>query len=136
MPSPPNQEIVARISRPLDLRFPTCETLPRFRAPSMLYEDNPVSIKYYVKRYIMEHRSEFAGKIAIDVPAGSGTTAKAMQAAGAQVQAFDLLPEYITTKGRTCERATNVEAWAVAYEAAEPLSVHERSEPVRARTSR
>lgn len=91
----------------------------------MLYEDNPVSIKYYVKRYIMEHRSEFAGKIAIDVPAGSGTTAKALQAAGAQVKAFDLFPEYFTTKGLTCERANILEGLPVADESADLLICQE-----------
>ncbi len=71
----------------------------------MLYEDNPVSIKYYVKRYIQQHREEFAGKLAIDTPAGSGTTSKALRDAGADVHAYDLFPEYFTTKGMTCERA-------------------------------
>lgn len=91
----------------------------------MLYEDNPVSIKYYVKRYIMEHRSEFADKIAIDVPAGSGTTAKALLAAGAQVKAFDLFPEYFTTKGLTCERANILEGLPVADESADLLICQE-----------
>ena len=71
----------------------------------MLYEDNPVSIKYYVKRYIQEHPDEFAGKVAIDSPAGSGTTSKALREAGAEVHAYDLFPEYFTAKGMTCARA-------------------------------
>lgn len=91
----------------------------------MLYEDNPVSIKYYVKRYITEHRAEFAGKVVIDTPAGSGTTAKALLAAGAQVQAFDLFPEYFTARGLTCGRANILEGLPVADESADILFCQE-----------
>src|SRR5450432_3150588 len=83
--------------------FTLAAALPTFRA-FMLYEDNPVSIKYYVKRYIQQHRPDFTGKVAIDSPAGSGTTSKALREAGAEVHAYDLFPEYFTTKGMICER--------------------------------
>jgi SAM-dependent methyltransferase len=71
----------------------------------MQYEDNPVSIKYYVKRYILEHRAEFAGKVVIDTPAGSGTTSRSLREAGATVWPYDLFPEYFKVEGLTCERA-------------------------------
>ncbi len=79
----------------------------------MQYEDNPVSIKYYVKRYILKHRQEFAGKVVIDTPAGSGTTSSAFRDAGAEVHAYDLFPEYFTAKGLTCERANIMEGLPV-----------------------
>lgn len=79
----------------------------------MQYDDNPVSIKFYVKRYIQQHRQEFGDKIAIDTPAGSGTTSKALRDAGAQVHSYDLFPEYFTAKGLTCERANIMESLPV-----------------------
>lgn len=91
----------------------------------MRYEDNPVSIKFYVKRYITEHPSEFADKVVIDTPAGSGTTSKALQEVGARVQAYDLFPEYFTTKGLTCERANIMEGLPVAAETADVLFCQE-----------
>ncbi len=91
----------------------------------MLYEDNPVSIKYYVKRYILEHRAEFAGKVVIDTPAGSGTTSKALKEVGAEVLAYDLFPEYFRTKGLTCQRANIMEGLPVADESADALICQE-----------
>jgi hypothetical protein len=35
----------------------------------MKYEDNPKSIKFYVKRYLMENRERFKGKKVVDFPA-------------------------------------------------------------------
>jgi SAM-dependent methyltransferase len=79
----------------------------------MQYEDNPVSIKYYVKRHIQQHPEEFAGKVVIDTPAGSGTTSKALREAGATVHAYDLFPEYFKVDGLTCERANIMEGLPV-----------------------
>jgi SAM-dependent methyltransferase len=79
----------------------------------MQYEDNPVSIKFYVKRYILQHREEFVDKVVIDIPAGSGATSKALRDAGAEVHAYDLFPEYFTVKGLACVRANLIEGLPV-----------------------
>ena len=71
----------------------------------MQYENDPVSIKYYVKRFILENRQEFQGKVVIDTPAGSGITSGILKEVGATVQAYDLFPEYFKVEGLTCERA-------------------------------
>jgi SAM-dependent methyltransferase len=71
----------------------------------MHYEDNPLSIKYHVKRYILRHRPEFRDKIVIDTPAGSGTTAQVLHDVGAIVHPFDLFPEYFKVDGLACARA-------------------------------
>jgi SAM-dependent methyltransferase len=75
----------------------------------MQYEDNPVSIKHYVKRYILQHQGEFADKVVVDVPAGTGITSRLLREAGATVRPFDLFPEYFKTEGLTCERANLME---------------------------
>lgn len=79
----------------------------------MQYENNPVSIKFYVKRYILQHREEFIDKVVIDTPAGSGTTSKALRDVGARVHPYDLFPEYFTVKGLACERANIMEGLPV-----------------------
>jgi SAM-dependent methyltransferase len=71
----------------------------------MHYEDNPVSIKYHVKRYILRHRPEFRDKVVIDTPAGSGATSQVLHDVGALVHPFDLFPEYFKVDGLTCARA-------------------------------
>ena len=91
----------------------------------MQYEDNPVSIKFYVKRYILQHRQEFVDKVVIDAPAGSGTTSKALRDAGAEVHAYDLFPEYFTVKGLACERANIMEGLPVPDELADVVFCQE-----------
>lgn len=71
----------------------------------MRHEDNPKSIKYHVKRYIARHPETFRGKVVLDMPAGNGVTARLLQAAGAEVHAFDLFPEFFDVPGLTCQRA-------------------------------
>ena len=71
----------------------------------MHYEDNPISIKHYVKRYILQHKGEFEDKVVVDVPAGTGITSRLLRDFGARVHPFDLFPEYFKTEGLTCERA-------------------------------
>jgi SAM-dependent methyltransferase len=72
----------------------------------MKYEDNPVSIKYYVKQYINRHRADIKGKIIVDFPAGTGVTSRLIQNAGGAVKPFDLFPEYFTeTAGLSCKKA-------------------------------
>jgi SAM-dependent methyltransferase len=69
------------------------------------YEDNPVSIKYYVKRYLQRNASRFAGHVVVDSPAGNGVSSRILADLGATPMPFDLFPEYFTEAGMTCRRA-------------------------------
>lgn len=71
----------------------------------MRYEDNPKSIKYYVKRYLTENRSSLKGKQIIDFPAGNGITSGIIRDIGAEPLAFDLFPEYFEIEDIECKRA-------------------------------
>lgn len=72
----------------------------------MLYEDDPRSIKYFVKKYLLKNRDAYAGKKIIDFPAGNGITSKILRDIGAEPVAFDLFPEYFTIEGIKCSRAS------------------------------
>jgi SAM-dependent methyltransferase len=72
----------------------------------MKYEDNPVSIKFYVKKYIISHSATIKGKVVVDFPAGTGVTSRLLQSVGGNVKPFDLFPEYFTeAAGITCKKA-------------------------------
>jgi SAM-dependent methyltransferase len=72
----------------------------------MKYEDNPLSIKYYVKKYINSHSTDIKDKIIVDFPAGTGVTSRLIRDVGGVVKPFDLFPEYFTeVAGLTCEKA-------------------------------
>ncbi|MCX6283180.1 MAG: class I SAM-dependent methyltransferase [Bacteroidetes bacterium] len=66
---------------------------------------NPKSQKYYVKQYLDGIRNELRGKKVIDIPAGNGATSEILLEAGAEVEPFDLFPEYFLLKGLECKRA-------------------------------
>ena len=71
----------------------------------MNIEDNPKSIKYYVKRYITTHEEELKGKQVIDLPAGHGVTSRILQEIGAHPIPLDLFPEYFAVDGLDCQKA-------------------------------
>ena len=71
----------------------------------MNYEDNPKSIKYYVKRYLLAHREELKNKKIVDLPAGHGVTSRILQEIGAEPLPMDLFPEYFSVEGLTCQKA-------------------------------
>ena len=71
----------------------------------MLHEDNPKSIKYYVKRFFLRESSRFTNKTVVDFPAGNGVTSKLLKNIGAKPLAFDLFPEYFNVAGLSCQRA-------------------------------
>lgn len=71
----------------------------------MQHEDNPKSIKYYVKRFLLNNKESLKGKRIVDFPAGNGITSRIIKEIGAEPLAFDLFPEYFTTDGIHCERA-------------------------------
>lgn len=71
----------------------------------MSYEDNPKSIKYYVKRHLIENANFYSGKKVLDFPAGNGITSRILQEVGAIPIPADLFPEYFNIDGLECIRA-------------------------------
>jgi len=71
----------------------------------MKYEDNPRSIKFHVKKYLLANRRFFEGKKVVDFPAGNGVTSRILKDIGAVPIPLDLFPEYFEVEGLSCERA-------------------------------
>jgi SAM-dependent methyltransferase len=71
----------------------------------MNYEDNPASIKYYVKKYLIENQQFFKNKKVVDFPAGNGVTSAILKDIGAVPVPLDLFPEYFSIDELSCERA-------------------------------
>ncbi|MCG8409993.1 MAG: hypothetical protein MI739_01775 [Bacteroidales bacterium] len=72
----------------------------------MKYEDNPKSIKYYVKRYLIANQKFYKGKKVVDFPAGNGITSRILKEIGAIPISMDLFPEYFEIEGIDCFRAS------------------------------
>lgn len=70
-----------------------------------LYEDNPLSIKYHVKRYLVKNADRIKGRTVVDIPAGNGITSKIIKDIDGIPLAFDLFPEYFNAEGIVCQRA-------------------------------
>lgn len=87
--------------------------------------DNPKSIKYYVKRYLLRRKGDLAGKVVLDVPAGNGATAEILLEMGAKVEAFDLFPEYFMLEGIPCKRADIMEGIPVSADHADMVICQE-----------
>jgi SAM-dependent methyltransferase len=62
------------------------------------------SIRHFVRAYIAS-LGNLAGKLCVDIPAGSGAISRYLRDAGAQVEAYDLFPEAFRVEGMTCTRA-------------------------------
>ena len=71
----------------------------------MRYEDNPQSIKFYVKKYLLSNADRFKDKKVIDFPAGNGITSKILSEIEAIPIPLDLFPEYFEIEGIECQRA-------------------------------
>ncbi|MDD2563263.1 MAG: methyltransferase domain-containing protein [Salinivirgaceae bacterium] len=71
----------------------------------MKYEDDPKSIKYYVKKYLIENIDLFKGKKVVDFPAGNGITSRILNDIDAFPIPMDLFPEYFEIEGIDCKRA-------------------------------
>lgn len=91
----------------------------------MKFEDNPKSIKYYVKKYIHAKKELFKGKKVIDFPAGNGITSRILKEVGALPHAMDLFPEYFEVDGLTCERANIKDGLPVEDQHADALICQE-----------
>ena len=79
----------------------------------MNYEDNPKSIKYYVKRFLQENQHNIKGKTIIDFPAGNGITSRIIKEFGGRVYPFDLFPDYFKVEGLECKMASALEGLPV-----------------------
>lgn len=82
----------------------------------MNYEDNPNSIKYYVKKYLIDNKASLKGRRVLDFPAGNGVTSKILKDIGAVPVALDLFPEYFRIEGLECIRANISEGLPVKDE--------------------
>ncbi|MDD2635564.1 MAG: methyltransferase domain-containing protein [Bacteroidales bacterium] len=71
----------------------------------MKYEDNPKSIKFFVKRYLLTNRELYKNKKVVDFPAGNGVTSRILKEIGAIPIPMDLFPEYFEIEGLNCKRA-------------------------------
>lgn len=71
------------------------------------------SIKFHVKEFLEGIKSELKDKKVIDMPAGSGSTTEILLEIGANVEAFDLFPEYFMVKDTPCQRANIMEGMPV-----------------------
>lgn len=71
----------------------------------MNYEDNPKSIKYHVKQFLLRNQSWYNGKSILDFPAGNGVTSRILKEIGATPLAYDLFPEYFQEADIECRRA-------------------------------
>lgn len=91
----------------------------------MNYEDNPRSIKYYVKKYILQHAAFFKKKTVIDFPAGNGITSRILKEIGATPLPFDLFPGYFTIEGLTCNKANIKDGLPIANAAADAVICQE-----------
>lgn len=91
----------------------------------MKHEDNPKSIKYHVKKYLLNNKSLYKNKTVIDFPAGNGITTRILSEIGAQPIALDLFPEYFEMKDLVCHRANIREGLPVDSNSADALICQE-----------
>ena len=71
----------------------------------MNHEDDPGSIKFYVKNFLLGNKERFAGEKIVDFPAGNGITSGIIRDIGAVPLPFDLFPEFFRMEGVNCTRA-------------------------------
>ncbi len=62
-------------------------------------------IKTYVNRWIRSSATTLKNKVCIDMPAGAGVTSDELQKVGAQVEPYDLFPEFFKVTGTSCQKA-------------------------------
>lgn len=88
-------------------------------------EDNPNSIKYYVKRYLLTHANVLKGKKIVDFPAGNGVTSRILKDIGAEPISLDLFPEYFELEDIECIRANIMEGLPLEEESVDGLICQE-----------
>jgi len=91
----------------------------------MNHEDNPKSIKYHVKKFLLEEKNRFKGKTVVDFPAGNGITSRIIREIGGTPIPFDLFPEYFKVEGLVCQRANIKEGIPLDKESVDALVCQE-----------
>lgn len=91
----------------------------------MAYEDNPNSIKFYVKRFVLAQSDYFKNKTVLDFPAGNGITSRILQEVGAKPLPMDLFPEYFEIPNLECVRANIREGLPLEKNTADSLICQE-----------
>jgi SAM-dependent methyltransferase len=76
-------------------------------------------IKVYVERLLRQRAHDLKGRVAIDVPAGSGYSSRILQELGADVRPLDLFPEFFKVPGLKCEKADITSVLPVADHSAD-----------------
>lgn len=69
------------------------------------YENDPKSIKYHIKKFLLRNTEKINGKNVVDLPAGNGITSRIIKETGGNPMPFDLFPEYFRIKGLDCKKA-------------------------------
>jgi SAM-dependent methyltransferase len=62
-------------------------------------------IKIFVERILNSKKDELKNKIVIDIPAGSGYSTRILQKIGAEVEPYDLFPDFFKVDGLECKQA-------------------------------
>lgn len=62
-------------------------------------------IKIFIEKLLLTKRNELADKLVIDIPAGSGYSAKILKDIGANVKPYDMLPDFFKVEDLECEYA-------------------------------
>jgi SAM-dependent methyltransferase len=73
----------------------------------------PKEIKFYVSQWIKNNAANLKGKLVIDLPAGNGVTSRELKDSGADVVAYDLIPEFFREKDIHCLYADLNESLAI-----------------------
>jgi SAM-dependent methyltransferase len=89
------------------------------------YSDNPKSIKFYIKRFILKNQTVLKDKSVIDIPTGNGITSTLLKDIGANPLPFDIFPEYFTAEGLTCRQADVMQGIPVGAQTADWLFCQE-----------
>ena len=91
----------------------------------MRYEDNPKSIKFYVKRYLIANQEWYKDKKVVDFPTGNGVTSRILKEIGAIPIPMDLFPEYFKIDGINCTRANIKEGLPIEKKSVDALICQE-----------
>jgi len=71
------------------------------------------NIKHFVAAHL-RGRADLAGSTAVDIPAGAGQMSALLRELGAQVEAYDLFPEFFQAQGLECRPADLTQALPIA----------------------
>jgi len=65
----------------------------------------PKEIKYFVSLWLKQNKALLKDRVIIDLPSGNGVTSRELKDSGAQVFAYDLIPEFFREKDISCQFA-------------------------------